>query len=177
MKKINSKQDKSAASQSKPSASKLLSPPRRNGTVTNIEMTDRPSKVLPTKSKRDSTTSFNNNASSMSGKLSKCSFSWPTGHRTGTKDSCRTSISSPMQSSDIVSQTTLDSDQASMENNASSRSGHLTTSDFDGSNLGDSKGSKDRSGSNDYLDNFPYAPPSRKPIPRAKASMWSIKPK
>lgn len=125
-------------------------------------------------------TSFNA-GNSMDSKLSKCSFSGPTWQQTEAEDSRCNSNSSTLQlesSSEVVSQitSTPDYDQASMDNNAGSKSGRLTASDYNGSapsDLSDSRVSRDRSGSDDYLDNFPYVPPSRKPIPKPSTSIWS----
>lgn len=85
-------------------------------------------------------------------------------------------------SSTLSRSSSLDHDRASMENNASSRGRHSTSSDLESSmpsNLsGSLRGSGDRPGSEDYLDNFPYAPPNRKPIPKHIIdARWSVKPK
>lgn len=113
------------------------------------------------------------------------SSSGSTCHRLGAvKESCPTGSVSPQptESSSTVSRISLDNDRASMENNASSRGRHSMSSDLDSSmpsTLGESlRGSGDRPGSEDSWDNFPYAPPNRKPIPRhIVAPRWSIKPK
>ena len=143
----------------------------------NSEMT---SKMSTAAVKNTITCTSFNAGSSVDSKLSKCSFSGPAWHRTEEEDSRRTSNSSTLHF-DIVSQitSTLDNDQASMDNNASSKSGRITASDCDGSTPSDfsesCRASKDCSGSDDYLDNFPYVLPSRKPIPKPSTSIWSIK--
>ena len=151
----------------------------------NIEMTSKLSKSASKVSKQNTIKCTNFNAgNSMDSKLSKCSFSGPAWHQTETEDS-RCSDSGTLElesSSEVMSQTasTPDNDQASMDNNASSKSGRLTASDYDESapsDLSDSRVSRNCFGSNDYLDNFPYAPPSRKPIPKPSTSIWPIKPK
>ena len=84
-------------------------------------------------------------------------------------------------SSSTLSQISFDHDRASMDNNASSRGRRSTGSDLDSSmpsNHSESRGSRDRPASEDYLDNFPYAPPNRKPIPRhIVTSRWSAESK
>ena len=148
-----------------------------NKTKVNIEMTDRAIPTSKTKS-----TSLNTSSSTVLGnnKLSKCSLTGLTWHRAGAKESSCTSTSSPLQwgSSSSVSHLSLDNDQASMENNASNKSRRSMTSDLDRSSpsaLGDSQASRERPGSDDYLDNFPYAPRSRIQIPVHGASLWTLR--
>ena len=142
-------------------------------------------KIQPAHSRpKTMTTSFTNNERSRTkcaqSKLSSSGSKW---YCLGAKENSALDNISPQltESSFTVSQISLDHDQASMENNASSRSRHSTSSDLDSSmpsSLSDSRGSGDRPASEDYLDNFPYAPPNRKPIPRhIVTSRWSIKPK
>ena len=161
---VNSQQN------SKRSASKLFTQSNFQMAERKIQAAHSKPKPMTTKDQRRSRTKSNQSKSSSSGSK------W---HHLGAKESRESDNISPQftESSSTVSRISLDHDQASMENNASSRSRHSTSSDLDSSihvpsNLSESRGS------GDYLDNFPYAPPNRKPIPRhIVSSRWSIKPK
>lgn len=143
-------------------------------TEVNVQMTSRTFQQAAATSSKTRNTSFASNVSSSgSNNQSNACLS-------GRTRESRVSDTSLLQTESLssVSQVSLDNDQASMENNASSKSRQSTTSDLEGSalsDLGDSRGSRDRQGSDDYLDNFPYAPPNRKPIPRITTSIWSMR--
>ena len=168
---------------SKRSASKIFTQP--NVSRTNIQMSERKIQLaaVPTKSKVTNTSFTSNRSTRRKREQPHCSSSGSMWHHLGARENHPPGNVSPRPTelSSTVSQISLDHDQASMENNASSRGRHSTSSDLDSSmpsNLSESRGSGDRPGSEDYLDNFPYAPPNRKPIPRhIVAPRWSVKPK
>ena len=171
IKKSHSKREKTIANgewNSKRSAST-----QPNMSRTRIQMPERktqPTRV-PTRPKVMNT-SFTSNGGSRRKReqpTANCRSPW---HRLGAKESPPSDDVSPQPteiSSTLSRSSSLDHDRASMENNASSRGRHSTSSDLDSSmpsNLsGSLRDSGDRPGSEDYLDNFPYAPPNRKPIP------------
>ena len=171
-----------------PSTSKLFTRSKDKGKV-NTEMTSRTIQAAQSTCKTTKKTGFNSmnasNSTQTNRKLSKCSLTGIAWNQRGAKESCTSNDSSPLEwaSSSSVSHISLDNDRASLENNAaSSRSGHSTRGDFDvssPSDLGDSRDSRERPDSDDYLDNFPYTLPRRKPIPVHvhTTPRWSLRPK
>ena len=168
---------------SKRSASKIFTQPKANRT--SIQMSDRKVQLaaVPTRPKVMNTSFTSNRSNRTKREQPNCSSLGSIWHHLGAKESRPSDNASPQPTelSSTVSRISLDHDLASMENNASSRGRHSMSSDLDSSmpsNLSESRGSGNHPGSEDYLDNFPYAPPNRKPIPRhIVAPRWSVKPK
>ena len=175
---------------SKRSASRIFTQPNMSRTsIPMLERKTQPTRV-PTRPKVMNT-SFTSNRSSRRKReqpTANCSspgFMWHRLEARARESHLSSDDVSPHPaelSSTLSRSSSLDHDRASMENNASSKSRHSTSSDLESSmtsNLsGSLRGSGDRPGSEDYLDNFPYAPPNRKPIPKHIIdARWSVKPK
>ena len=148
----------------------------------NKELTSMTSRQPSPLTSRIMSTSFNNINSVRTSESSERSTYTSTSLRLpqiGPNDGSTLNSSQSYTSGSSLSRISLDNDHASMENNASTKSRRSTASELEvssPSDLGDSRGSGGSGpGSDDYLENFPYAPPSRKPIPRHIASIWSMK--